>query len=268
MICNFETYLKPMKYFYNLLIFVLALTSCSGQTKYGEPEVNPIAIQSNFRDWSTYQYRKIMLSRDFVALDVNSKEITKSAFLKELLEGNTIPIRLQSNDSIFQYKLFKILPQSDSSIKATIGQIAFDEDKNDGMKGKAFPKFEFKDLEGNLVSNESMKGKIVVIKCWYIHCAACVKEFPDVNKLVEQYKDRKDIQFVSLAEDTPEQLKAFLAKKPLSYSVIPNMKNYMNETLLLNTFPTHFIIDKEGKIAKALPNYESLEVALEIESKK
>lgn len=257
-----------MKYFYSLLIFAVTLTSCSGQTKYGEPEVNPITIQSNFMDWWTYQYRNIMLSRDFVALDINSKEITKSSFLKELLEGNTIPIRLQSYDSIFQYKLFKILPQSDSSIKATIGQIAFDEDKNYGMEGKPFPKFEFKDLDGNLVSNESMKGKIIVIKCWYIHCAACVKEFPDVNKLAEKYKDRKDIQFVSLAEDTPEQLKAFLAKKPLLYSVIPNLKVYMNETLNLNAFPTHFILNKEGKIAKVLLNYESLEVALEIESKK
>jgi thiol-disulfide isomerase/thioredoxin len=48
-----------------------------------------------------------------------------------------------------------------------------------------------------------MKGKIVVIKCWYIHCAACIKEFPEVNNLVRKYKDRKDIIFISLAEDTP-----------------------------------------------------------------
>jgi hypothetical protein len=33
--------------------------------------------------------------------------------------------------------------------------------------------------------------KIVVIKCWYIHCAACIKEFPEVNNLVRKYKDRK-----------------------------------------------------------------------------
>jgi cytochrome oxidase Cu insertion factor (SCO1/SenC/PrrC family) len=37
--------------------------------------------------------------------------------------------------------------------------------------------FSFKDLNGILITNESMKGKIVVIKCWYIHCAACIKEF-------------------------------------------------------------------------------------------
>jgi hypothetical protein len=41
----------------------------------------------------------------------------------------------------------------------------------------------------------------------------------------------------------------------------------MNETLQLNAFPTHLIINKEGLITKVLNNYKSLEVALEKESK-
>jgi peroxiredoxin len=249
-----------------IIIFLIS-TTIFGQTKFENPEVDPIQIQNNFNDWSVYQSKNIMLSRDFVALDLLSKEISKETFLDQLANGNYIPIRLKSDNSIYYYKLFKIQPKSDTSIKATINQIAFDAYKNYKMEGTPFPEFSFKDLNGNLVSNESMKGKIIVIKCWYIHCAACIKEFPEVNKLVEKYKDRKNIVFVSLAEDTPEQLKTFLARKPLSYSVIPNMKTYMNETLDLNAFPTHFILNKEGLIAKVLNNYRSLEVALEKESK-
>jgi hypothetical protein len=45
-------------------------------------------IQKNFMDWWSYQYNEIMLSRDFVALDSNSKEISKETFLKELSEGS------------------------------------------------------------------------------------------------------------------------------------------------------------------------------------
>jgi len=250
-----------------IIITLLFFTFSFGQNKFGNPEVNPIQIQKTFKDWSTYQKENIMLSRDFMALNLLSKEISKESFLNELVNGNYIPIRLKSTDSIYYYKLFKIQPKSDTSIKATINQEAFDALKNFEMEGKPFPKFSFNDLDGNLVSNETMKGKIIVIKCWYIHCAACIKEFPEVNKLVEKYKDRKDILFISLAEDTPEQLKVFLARKPLSYSVIPNMKEYMNEALLLNAFPTHFILNKEGSNAKVLNNYQSLEVALEKESK-
>lgn len=249
-----------------IIVFLISTTIFS-QTKYGNPEVNPIQIQKNFNDWSAYQSKKIMLSRDFVALDVLSKEISKETFLDQLANGNFIPIRLKSDDSIYYYKLFKIQPKSDTSIKATINQIGFDAYKNFKMEGTAFPNFSFKDLDGNIVSNETMKGKITVIKCWYIHCTPCIREFPQVNHLTEEYKDQKDIVFVSLAEDSPEQLKTFLARKPLSYSVIPDMKIYMNESLQLNSFPTHFILNKEGLISKVLPNFESLEVALAKESK-
>lgn len=257
-----------MKNLIILLIVNLLFFYSFSQNKYGGPDIDVAVLQKSFLNWSEYQKENIMLSRDFVALDENSKEISKGIFLSRLSSGNFIPIRLKSSDVLFYYKLFKIEATSDTSIKATITQIAFDEYEHLKMEGKPFPKFSFKDLNGTIVSNETMKGKIIVIKCWYIHCAACVKEFPDVNKLADKYKDRSDILFVSLAEDTPQQLKTFLAKKPLSYAVIPNMKIYMNETLNLNAFPTHFIINKEGMIAKVVPNYESIEVALEIESKK
>lgn len=204
-----------------------------------------------------------MLSTDFVALDANSKPITKEAFLQELTNGNYIPIQLESDRADLYYQLFKIEPTSDTSIKAAVAETAFNEIQNLKKEGAPFPEFSFKDLNGDLITNENLKGKIVVIKCWYIHCAACLKEFPDVNQLANKYKDRKDIVFLSLAEDTPGQLKSFLVRKPLSYSVVPNMKTYMNLTLQLNAFPTHFIINKEGIIVKVLSDFKSLEAALE-----
>ncbi|WP_239452957.1 TlpA family protein disulfide reductase [Flavobacterium tistrianum] len=258
---------ESMQKFITLITFLFIFTISSAQTKFGNPEVDPIQIQKTYTDWSAYQSKKIMLSRDFTALDAASKEISKEVFLDKLANENYIPIRLKSEANIYVYKLFKIQPKTDTSIKATINQISFDAYKNYKMEGTAFPQFSFKDLNGNLVTNESMKGKIIVIKCWYIHCTPCIREFPQVNKLVEEYKDRNDIVFMSLAEDSAEQLKTFLARKPLSYSVIPDMKIYMNESLQLNSFPTHFIINKKGMIAKVLPNFESLEVALAKESK-
>lgn len=253
--------------FISLITVLLVFSITTAQNKIENPEVDPIKIQKTFGDWSAYQNKKIMLSRDFTAFDVFSKEVTKEAFLDLLANGNFIPVRLKSEPDVYVYQLFKIQPKTDSSIKATINQIGFDAYKNYKMEGTAFPPFSFKDLNGNLVTNESMKGKIIVIKCWYIHCTPCIREFPQVNKLTEEYKDRKDIVFISLAEDSAEQLKGFLIRKPLSYSVIPDMKEYMNEALQLNSFPTHFILNKEGQISKVLPNFESLETALAKESK-
>ena len=257
---------EDMQKFTSLITLLFFFSISTAQNRFGGPEVDPIQIQKTYADWFSYQSKKIMLSRDFIALDT-TKEISKEAFLEQLANGNFIPIRLESQPDMYIYELFKIQPGTDTSIKATMNQIGFDALKNYKMEGTAFPKFSFKDLDGNLVTNESMKGKIVVIKCWYIHCTPCIREFPQVNKLAAAYKDRKDIVFISLAEDSAAQLKTFLARKPLSYSVIPDMKQYMNESLQLNSFPTHFILNKEGLIAKVLPNFESLEAALEEETR-
>jgi hypothetical protein len=55
-----------------------------------------------------------------------------------------------------------------------MAETAFNEIQNLKKVGKLY--FSFKDLNSNLITKK-YEGKIVVIKCWYIHCAACIKEF-------------------------------------------------------------------------------------------
>ncbi|MGV9004930.1 TlpA family protein disulfide reductase [Flavobacterium sp.] len=242
----------------------LVVSYAQNNTPIYQPEVNATQVQSNFIKWKDYFEKEILLSLDFNAVDESSRKISKEKFLEQLTEGKFIPIKINSKETTNTYQLFSILPDSDSSIKATIVEKSFNELHNFYKEGKAFPSFSFTDLKGNLITNASMHGKIIVIKCWFIHCAFCIKEFPEVNALAEKYKNRNDIEFISLAEDTSDQLKAFLAKKPLLYAVVPDMKKYMNEELQLNAFPTHFILDKEGNILKVASNFKSLELALEV----
>jgi hypothetical protein len=45
------------------------------------------------------------------------------------------------------------------------------------------------------------------------------------------------------------------------------MKDYMNLTLQLNAFPTHFIINKDGSIAKVMSDYKSLVAFMKVSGK-
>jgi hypothetical protein len=58
-----------------------------------DPEVDPNEIQKTL--WIGGHIYEIMLSRDFVALDSNSKEISKETFLKELSEGSSDSLRIR-----------------------------------------------------------------------------------------------------------------------------------------------------------------------------
>lgn len=63
------------------------------------------------------------------------------------------------------------------------------------------PDFTLKDLNGNSVTLESLKGRVVYLNFWATWCPWCVKELPDVETVYKQYKD-KDV--VILAVDIGE----------------------------------------------------------------
>jgi peroxiredoxin len=103
------------------------------------------------------------------------------------------------------------------------------------------------------------KGKIVILKCWFIRCMACVKEFPELNKVVEKYNKRNDMQFISLAWDSKIQLTSFLKTKEFKYAVVPAKdEKYMREQLNVTTYPTHILIDKNGKVVKVVNDISDL----------
>lgn len=85
---------------------------------------------------------------------------------------------------------------------------------------------------------------------------------PELNKIVQQYKNRNDIVFVSLASDSDVALKKFLSKRNFDYAVVPNQKEFMDTTLNLEIYPTHFIINKRGTITKVVNDVKYVEEAI------
>jgi peroxiredoxin len=165
-------------------------------------------------------------------------------------------------DGVTYYKLYPI-NESQPEIKATIKQKAASEIEHFEKEGQLLPAYKFTDITGKAYSSTSTKGKVVVIKCWYIGCVACVKEFPEVNKLVDGYKDRDDILFISLAIDGKEDLTDFLKGNELKYATVPHMKDFMQDQLGIGSYPTHILLDRAGKIVKVVDSVEELKPFLE-----
>jgi len=251
------------KYILFLLFVVLMATiSCSRKPNYGSSNVDFESIKKSQSLWWTYHNQNIILSSNFIALDNLSNRISKDLFLKNLTTGDFIPLKLTATDSVY-YQLFKLDQTSDKSIPDVVKSVADEAYKNFRMEGKVFPKFNFQDLNGIEYSNENTKGKIVVLKCWFIACAPCVAEFPQLNELVEKYKNRTDIVFISLAFDSKEKLQPFLLKKPFRYAVVPDQKQFMFYDLDIKSYPTHIIIDRKGIIRKVVTSADEMIDALE-----
>ena len=247
-----------MKKFTILTLLLTLLISCTEKTEFGKPNIDVQNISSDFSKWWKYQYDDIVLSSNFIPIDDSSNLISVDQFFKDLISGNFIPIKLDSKDNSTYYQLFKLGSNSDEEIKRVIKNISQVYYSHYLMEGEKFPEFNFTDLDGDTYTNENTSGKTVILKCWFIKCQACVAEFPELNELVEKYKNRNDIVFLSLAFDKEEDLKKFLINKPFSYKVASVKKEFFDNELKINAYPTHIIIDNDGIIEKVVNNSKEL----------
>ncbi|MFL0062204.1 TlpA family protein disulfide reductase [Tenacibaculum maritimum] len=221
------------------------------------PNVVVTDAQKSYEAWKTYYKENIDLMSTFIPLDNIGSKMNKGTFLSLLRTGAYIPIKLKGSNKR-HYQLFNLSKTSDEKIAkevkaaATIARLYYK------MEGKKLPEYNFIDLDGVAYNKADTKGKILVLKCWFINCKICVEEFPELNKLVDRYKDNKNITFVSLAFDKRNKLKAFLEKKAFKYAVIPEQKKYMSKKLKIKQYPTHIIVDSNGTILKMVNNVYSL----------
>jgi thiol-disulfide isomerase/thioredoxin len=136
------------------------------------------------------------------------------------------------------------------------------------MTGKPLPEFKFNDLDNNSYDSLTLSGKVVVIKCWFAACKPCIEEMPRLNEIRQQYINRNDLVFTSLAFDAPERIRQVLKLVKFDFSVIPHAEYYLQHVLGLKGYPTHIVIGKDGRVSIVTNNLEEMIVNLEAELKK
>jgi thiol-disulfide isomerase/thioredoxin len=109
--------------------------------------------------------------------------------------------------------------------------------------------FTIKDLQGNTISFDQYKGKVIFINLWATWCGPCKAEMPGIQNLAEKLKN-EPIAFVMLSVDKEAALPkvtAYLEKNEYTFPVFMP-QGYLPEQLQAPSIPTTFIVSKEGKI--------------------
>jgi thiol-disulfide isomerase/thioredoxin len=192
----------------------------------------------------------------FNPLDEKGAVMKKGIFLTSLRTGAYIPVKSEKKGKV-QYQLRNIEGSADEKIKKSIVSKATIAHQYFKMEGKRLPTYNFVDLKGKSHNKKDTKGKIVVLKCWFITCKVCVEEFPQLNALVDKYKG-DNVEFISLAFDEKDELVKFLKTKSFKYVTVPNQKKYMSKKLKVKQYPTHLIVDSRGVIIKMVNNVKTL----------
>ena len=132
--------------------------------------------------------------------------------------------------------------------------------------GHASVDFNYENYEGGMTALKDLKGKVLYIDVWATWCGPCIREFPSLKKLIEDYKD-KDIEFVSISIDSKNNYDKW--RKMVAEKNIGGLQLYDAEGLSsgfmrafsVSLIPRFMMLDAEGKIITArAPRPSSKEV--------
>ena len=243
-------------------------TETKTEAKFGAPVVPPAIIFKDFTSFWAYTNEQIHLYEDFIGIDSTAHPLSREDFYRTLATGDYLPVRLSSTDGKNYYQLQKVPSGLNSDITRTVTNWASKEYNFYLLEGAALPKYNFVDLDGKTYTPESTKGKIVVLKCWFLKCMPCIAEIPTLNRIKSEYKNRNDILFLSICLDSKDGLKTFLKTTQFDYTQIGDQKKFLQDKLHIEGYPTHFVINKEGLIVRKTQKYEEMAYILKKEAAK
>jgi len=145
-----------------------------------------------------------------------------------------------------------------------IGGIAF---ATFGQQPQA-PDVTFISIDGQKISSQSLRGKVVMVNFWATSCATCVKEMPQMVETYQQFKDQ-GLEFVAVAMsyDRPDYVLNYTATRKLPFKVaLDSGGDLAKQFGDVAMTPTTFVIGKDGKILKRYlgePDFASLHALLQ-----
>ena len=140
--------------------------------------------------------------------------------------------------------LYMKLRKATEEEKKMMAQMSIPQQSSD-LIGKSVPNFKMMDINGNTISTENTKSKVVVLNFWFTACKPCISEIPELNDIYKKYKADTNVVFASITFDKQDKVKSFLKKHPIKYPVISDATDIC-ELFMITGYPTNIVIDKNG----------------------
>lgn len=120
--------------------------------------------------------------------------------------------------------------------------------------------FDLYDQYGKKHKLSDYKGKTVFLNYWATWCPPCKEEMPYIEELYKEYNENKnDVIILGVAspnlgnEGSKKDIEKFLKDEDYAFPVVFDEGGSQIYAYGISSFPSTFIIDKEGFIAKYVP---------------
>jgi len=125
------------------------------------------------------------------------------------------------------------------------------------------PNFSLITASGDSIRLSDYKGKIVILDFWYVGCSPCVKAYRDIKTLEEKLGKNKFI-IIGMNPITRERKINRYIKKGKYSDIVTICSKKIKNQYQVKSYPTIYVIDKQGKIALATAGYyDDLKIKIE-----
>jgi len=111
------------------------------------------------------------------------------------------------------------------------------------------PRFHAKTLAGETYSNESVKGKVVLLQFWTTWCPYCRREQPLVDDVQREYGGKGLLVLAIDVGESKKTVKKYLADHPRTCPIVLNEDTNLAAMYAANAYPIYVVIDKDGNIS-------------------
>lgn len=130
------------------------------------------------------------------------------------------------------------------------------------------PASTFVRLDGQPLTMQSLRGKVVMVNFWATSCTTCVGEMPQMVETYNKFKSQ-GMEFVAVAMsyDRPDYIMNYTQTRQLPFEVAYDATGALAKAWGdVNMTPTTFVIGKDGAILKRYlgkPDFAALHTLLQ-----
>lgn len=116
--------------------------------------------------------------------------------------------------------------------------------------GQPAPDFTLTTYEGQQVTLESLRGKVVVLNYWATWCAPCRLELPELDKYMRRHRTSPVAVYAVTIDNTVPYSRLKFLGDTLVFPLIQKVKGGSYGTIG-GAVPTNYVIDKAGVVRYA-----------------